>query len=236
MKIGRWTLVRHLDKGGSGDVWIARDGTGAEIALKVLWRQAYANRFQDEIKLYRQLGDRSGILPLIDADFPDPAAQRAGARPWLAMAIGTPVREHLGKEASLAAVVEAVKSYAETLAALAEEGIYHRDLKPSNLYWAGGQFAIGDFGIADFPDKAGLTATGDKLGPANFLAPEMIEYSGDVPRPFQDREQESGCRRRVSAYALMCTGAYGWTCTGSRRTVLVPVATQAVIQPRGLGP
>jgi hypothetical protein len=180
MTVGRWTLMRQLGEGGSGTVWIARDDTRVEVALKILWRQAYVARFQDEIKLYRQLGDWPGVLPLLDADFPDQAAQRRGARPWLAMAIGMPIRDHLGPTASLASVVEAVKGYAETLAGLAEEGIFHRDIKPPNLYWSEGQFALGDFGIADFPDKAGLTKTGEKLGPANFLAPEMIEHSGEV--------------------------------------------------------
>src|SRR5437773_1108380 len=133
-KVDRWTLLRPLGHGGSGEVWVASDDTGAEVALKVLHSRRYAGRFRDEIRLYRQLGARPGILPLIDAHFPDDGEQRSVGKAWLAMAIGTPVADHLGPTHSLAAVVEAVKTYAETLAALAEEGVHHRDLKPPNLY------------------------------------------------------------------------------------------------------
>jgi serine/threonine protein kinase len=179
-KIGRWTLLRATGRGGSADVWIAKDESGAEVALKLLRRRTYTARFLDEIRLYRQLGQRPGILPLIDSHTPAEALTRSGAEPWLAMEIGTVISEHLGSAPALATVVQAIECFARTLAELADEDIFHRDIKPSNLYWVAGSFAIGDFGIADFPEKAGLTRAGERLGPANFLAPEMIEYSGEV--------------------------------------------------------
>jgi hypothetical protein len=51
------------------------------------------------------------------------------------MEIAVPMVRHLGPKRSLPIVVEAVRSYAETLTALVEDGIYHRDIKPANLYW-----------------------------------------------------------------------------------------------------
>jgi serine/threonine protein kinase len=179
-RIDGWRLSKYIDSGGSGEVWVATNTAGVEAALKILWNGKYTKRFLDEIKIYRQLGYRPGILHLIDSYTPDEALPEPGGRPWLAMQIGVTITDYLGQDPDLEAVVTAVESYANTLAALAEEGVFHRDIKPSNLYWADGQFAIGDFGIADFPDKAGLTETGEKVGPANFLAPEMIDYSGDV--------------------------------------------------------
>jgi serine/threonine protein kinase len=179
-RIDGWTLLGFIGKGGSGEVWSANKGDAPNVALKILWRRKYAERFLDEIRLYRQLGDHPGILRLVDSYMPVSSQAESGRRPWLAMEIGVPITEHLGPDADLADVVKAVESYAKTLAGLADENIFHRDIKPSNLYWANDQFAIGDFGIADFPGKAGLTETGEKLGPANYLAPEMIEYSGDV--------------------------------------------------------
>src|SRR6266545_1624170 len=142
-RIDSWTLLRFLGKGGSGEVWIAKDEVGSEVALKILWQQKYVRRFLDEIRLYHQLGNRSGILPLIDSHIPDPAARKSGKRPWLAMEIGTLVISYLGSDPDLTAVVESVKAYAVTLASLAEEQIFHRDIKPSNLYWAADEFAIG---------------------------------------------------------------------------------------------
>jgi serine/threonine protein kinase len=179
-QVGPWKLLYLFGKGGSSEVWAAEDSSGSKVALKILWKQAFRRRFLDEIRLYRNLDSRTGILPLIDSHIPSHVDAKAGAQPWLAMEVGTPVIDYLGPDADLALVIDAVKEYASTLVSLAEENIYHRDIKPSNLYWLNGHFVIGDFGIADFPEKSGLTRTGERLGPANFLAPEMIEYSGEV--------------------------------------------------------
>jgi serine/threonine protein kinase len=180
-RVEQWTLRERFGRGGSGEVWGAEDESGRGVALKILWNKKYTARFLDEIKIYRQLGDRSGILPLIAASLPsDDEARPPGKNLWLAMEIATPLEEYLNVFLTLEITVIAISEIAGTLAALADEGVYHRDIKPSNLYFLDGGFAIGDFGIADFPDKAGITQTGEKLGPANFLAPEMIDYSGEV--------------------------------------------------------
>jgi serine/threonine protein kinase len=180
--VDRWKLVRFLGRGGSAEVWAAEGAAEGEIALKILNSKGrYEGRFLDEIKLYKQLGDRSGILQLVDSHIPDEAPGRRRTPPWMAMEIGTLITAYLGPNPNLSAVVESVRSFAGTLARLAEDGIHHRDIKPPNLYWARGEFRIGDFGIADFPAKSGLTRTGERIGPANFLAPEMIESSGNVP-------------------------------------------------------
>jgi serine/threonine protein kinase len=179
-RVDQWTLRERFGKGGSGEVWAAEDESDRDVALKILWNKKYTARFLDEIRLYRSLGDCPGILPLIDASLPPDGAQPSATNLWLAMEVATPLEEYLNAALDLEITVIAINDIAGTLAALADEGIYHRDIKPSNLYWLDGGFAIGDFGIADFPDKAGVTRAGEKLGPANFLAPEMIEYSGEV--------------------------------------------------------
>jgi hypothetical protein len=75
---------------------------------------------------------------------------------------------------SLRGVVDAVAQVAGTLAELAEDGIFHRDLKPDNLFELEGRFLVGDFGLAEFPDKERHTTNDRKLGPWGFLAPEML--------------------------------------------------------------
>jgi hypothetical protein len=70
-------------------------------------------------------------------------------------------------------VVGAVAAIAVTLASLADEGVAHRDIKPDNLFELDGWWAVGDFGLVTYPDKDPRTEHGRKLGPLEYMAPEM---------------------------------------------------------------
>lgn len=64
---------------------------------------------------------------------------------------------------------------------LQEAGIAHRDIKPDNLFWFGNRAVFGDFGIATWPNRdANLTAFGEKVGSAHFLAPEVRAIGDSV--------------------------------------------------------
>ena len=175
-RIGEWTLLAELGEGGNAIVWRAQCDAGTVAALKILKNhkpssEAY-RRFRDEIALLRNLSPQPGVLPLIEASLPSRPTRRDPA--WLAMPEAMDIRTALGDRPALETVVEAVATIGETLEALAERGVYHRDVKPSNLYRYDQTWVIGDFGLAEFPDKEELTRDGQKLGPAHFLAPEMI--------------------------------------------------------------
>jgi serine/threonine protein kinase len=94
----------------------------------------------------------------------------------LATPIATPIQEAL-KVRPLVDAVGAVLAVAETIAQLHSEGVSHRDIKPNNLYQFQGRWVVGDLGLVDFPDKDSLTETGERLGPWNYLAPEMLEQA-----------------------------------------------------------
>ena len=175
--LGPWTLHEKLGEGGNATVWHAtRTETGEEVALKVIdakkpSKEPY-RRFVQEITVLRGLGDRPGVLPVLDAYLPEEASSED--RPWLAMPIATPIREALADE-PLETAVDAVATVAETLAGLQEEhGIGHRDIKPDNLYERDGNWLIGDFGLVDAPDLEELTRSNRPLGPAHYTAYEMI--------------------------------------------------------------
>jgi serine/threonine protein kinase len=62
-----------------------------------------------------------------------------------------PVREALSG-APLERTVEAIASYAETLARLhAEHAVAHRDIKPRNLMYRGDRWLLADFGLVTCP-------------------------------------------------------------------------------------
>jgi serine/threonine protein kinase len=114
------------------------------------------------------MGARRGIIPVKDAYLPQ---EPEDGRPWLAMEIGTPIKQAFGHNPSVEEVIIAIADIAGTLAMLAQEGIYHRDIKPDNLFRLGDEWAVGDFGLASFPNKEALTEDGRRLGPGLRLWP-----------------------------------------------------------------
>ena len=176
-KIGHWTLIEELGRGGNGVVWKASDKDGNEVAVKILLVQRKDSylfkRFISEIELLRSLGPLPGILPILDSYLPDVPSYKDPS--CFSMPIATPILHVLEKQTTLPVIIEAIASFAETLAELADRGISHRDIKPANLFQFEGKWVIGDFGIADYPEKEALTKPGQKLGPLHFMAPEMLE-------------------------------------------------------------
>lgn len=174
-QFGSWHLVEPLGSGGNAEVWKATGSDGHSAALKVLHNKNPNSepfkRFQAEVTLLLRLGATEGLLPIIDANLELNASQSFA---WFAMPIATPIRKALEETPAIEMVVRAVADIATCLAKLNGDGISHRDIKPDNLYRYEEQWAVGDFGLASYPDKEALTAEGKKLGPLYYLAPEML--------------------------------------------------------------
>jgi serine/threonine protein kinase len=196
-RLGNWILVETLGAGGNGVVWRARHIDDREAALKILKlkvspsSKAY-RRFKAEVASLRQLACERGVLPIIEHNLPE--RPTASEPPWLVMPIATEIGQALGVGASLMEVVFAIRSIARTLASLHERGFVHRDIKPGNLYFFDGDWCVGDFGLVKFPGREPLTVPGEKIGPQNYLAPEMLSAS-------EDEEDQ----RPADVYSLMKT-------------------------------
>ena len=180
-RLGKFTAVSAIATTTHARVWEATDPDGNRVAVKELKShrleaEAY-RRFRDEVA-FHTAGPHPGVLPILDAHVP---TTPSGADPaWLAMPIAETVRAALGTSPTLDQVVDALRVYADTLARLAEAGVHHRDLKPDNLFRHEGDWVVGDFGLVTWPGKQALTEPGQKLGPAHFVAPEMVEHRGGV--------------------------------------------------------
>lgn len=175
------TLVLHrrvLGEGGNGKVYEAHHQAAPDVpvAVKVLERkgeEAY-KRFQYEVEAHKIIGSHPGVLPLQDARIPAYSSDEA---PWLVMPVATSIRQALGPSPELEKVVAAIEEIASTLSDLKEKhGMSHRDIKPENLFEYGGRYVIGDLGLVSFPGKEVLTEPGDRVGAANFQAPETLNH------------------------------------------------------------
>ena len=138
-------------------------------------------RFQREIQTHQKIGSRPDVVPMIDWYLPDAPSRRD--RAWMSMPIAQPVRQALSGR-TLEEVVAAVASFSRTLADIAaQHGIAHRDVKPGNLYRHDEAWAVGDLGLVDIPGAEALTDPDRIVGPANFVAYEMMVLA-DTADPY----------------------------------------------------
>jgi serine/threonine protein kinase len=176
-RYGQWELIgtKPLGKGGNGEVWRVTGADGRPGAIKILFGvkgkggRYRLGRFRDEIAFLLAHGDVPGILPLLDSDISEDPAEVS----WYVMPVATPIRDALGNDPDPGTVVAIAAGIAETLASLAEEGVAHRDIKPDNLFQLNDRPVVGDFGLVTYPDKDPRTDRGRKLGPLDYMAPEM---------------------------------------------------------------
>lgn len=176
-RYGQWTITGEdpLGAGGNGQVWRVKAADGRTGAIKILFAgggpggRYRLGRFLDEIAFLRAHPAASGILPLLDSRISGDPREMS----WYVMPVARPIRDALGPDPAPGLVVDAVAVIAATLAALADEGVAHRDIKPDNLFELDGQWVIGDFGLVTYPDKDPRTEHGRKLGPVDYMAPEM---------------------------------------------------------------
>lgn len=176
--MGPWVLGDKLGEGGNSVVYRATraDGRGP-VALKVINERRVEEepyqRFLREVEFMTTHRSTPGLLPLVDAYLPEKPTRTN--RAWLATPVATRIDEALAT-GSLDDVVVAVTAVARTLATLEEQfDVAHRDIKPGNLYCLDGEWLIGDFGLISVPDVDELTKDGRQMGPANFIAFEMID-------------------------------------------------------------
>ncbi|MCH7232903.1 serine/threonine protein kinase [Glycomyces sp. L485] len=188
---GRYELARPVGAGGMGRVWQGLDARlEREVAVKVVrpdlldgpLREEAAARFRREARVTARIA-HPGVPAIFDAGLDEDTDEL-----YLVMAYlpGLSLRDLLDESAPLPADWSTAigAQLASVLAAAHEHGVIHRDLKPANIIvGVDGRVSVVDFGIAAVltGEATRLTATGDKPGTLNYMAPEQIKARPPSP-------------------------------------------------------
>ncbi|MDY3049311.1 MAG: protein kinase [Rothia sp. (in: high G+C Gram-positive bacteria)] len=200
---GRYTLTERIAIGGMGEVWKARDKVlGRTVAVKILKEEytgdpGFLERFRAEAR-HTALLNHPGVANVFDYGEEDGSA-------YLVMELvpGEPLSNIIERDKQLPAdrILNIMAQTARALAAAHAQGLVHRDVKPGNLIITpDDRVKVTDFGIARLADQVPLTATGQVMGTAQYLAPEQA--TGQQATPSSDM------------YSL---GIIGYECLAGRR-------------------
>lgn len=190
---GRYEVLRHVARGGMGEVYEALDRElGDPVALKVLHPDLARDdraveRFKREIRLARRVA-HPNVCRVFDLEFHDDEAG-GGRTAFLTMEFlpGETLEELLRSRRRLepSEALPIVRQVAGALSAAHESGVVHRDLKPANVLLvpeAGGRkrAVVTDFGLAAVRAEVehggpALTRSGHVVGTASYMAPEQAQ-------------------------------------------------------------
>jgi tRNA A-37 threonylcarbamoyl transferase component Bud32 len=191
--IGEFTIVRPLNEGGMGAVYVAMQAsTGRQRALKVMHREIVADpsqhrRFEQEARIGSQIRSEH-VIEVIAAGV-DPATHL----PYLVMELleGEDLRHRVDGRGALpqGEVAAIFEQTCHAMAAAHVAGVVHRDLKPENVFLARSLRAgseaftvkVLDFGIAKLVAEAGTRLTRGSVGSPLWMAPEQTTQAPVTP-------------------------------------------------------
>jgi protein kinase-like protein len=177
----RFEAVRLLGRGGMGDVYLAWDRLlSRQVAIKVLAPEladdaVARERFAREAALAGRLGSHPHIVTTHDAG-------EWEGRPYVVFEYlpnGSLADRQHENAPPPATVLRWLGQAAAALDYAHAAAVVHRDVKPANLLLdADDNVAVADFGVSRRDGETTLTAQGDVVGTAGYLAPEQLDGRG----------------------------------------------------------
>ncbi len=184
--IADYEMLRVIGRGSYGDVWLARGLTGIVRAIKVVWRDRFADAgpFEREFKGLKEFAaislgesiqmallhigrnDDEGYFYYV-MELADDADRGRDIVPasYVPLTL-TEARKRRGRLPAAECVNIGVE-LSRVLAGLHKRGLIHRDIKPSNVIFVGGVAKLADIGL--------VTPTSDAstfVGTEGFVPPE----------------------------------------------------------------
>lgn len=182
---GNYDLVRRIDVGGMGEVYLARQRTafGREVAVKIIRSDLVHDitarkRFLREAEVSAHL-KHEHILPLVE--FGEEQGRLFLVTPYIQS--GTLALRLQSGPLSLSEARNLFSALVQAVAYIHKRGVVHRDLKPSNILLDREEDSsqvyvrLIDFGIASIQGMsagAALTSAENEMGTLAYMAPERI--------------------------------------------------------------
>lgn len=199
-RFGHYLLHEVIGTGGMGQVARATDTRlGRDVALKVMHPSTatddeYRARFKREAAIVARLTDPH-VIPIHGYGEID-------GRLYLDMRLveGRDLAQLLDRgQLEVSRTLDLLSQIGDALDSAHRAGLVHRDVKPSNMLVDPRGFAyLVDFGIASSISQQDLTATGQVVGSASYMAPERL-HAGSHPDA------------RSDVYSLACVLYQGLT-------------------------
>ncbi len=182
-KFGDYLLLQLLGKGSQGEVWLAQDSIGRNVAVKQLsgfQESKQVHREVQALKLYQGLSDEPHLLRVLHIGTSDAGVfysmeladslKSEGGKEYVPMSLAHQLSSTgaMSAEISRQIIVEVL----DGVAALHSRGLLHRDIKPANILRVNGVWKLADIGLLT-EDRADVTA----LGTLEFMAP-----NGDIDK------------------------------------------------------
>lgn len=172
--VGGMTLLGRLGVGGMGVVYLARQGDGDLVALKVIRPDLTADpqfrsRFTQEVR--HALRVRGPFLAEAREASTSLTPQFIA---WVYVPgedLGVTVRSHGPLAADEVAALAA--ALADSLGRLHSAGVVHRDVKPSNIQIGPRGPILLDLGVSKSTDTTSLTTTAMSIGTPAWMSPEQ---------------------------------------------------------------
>src|SRR5579862_22652 len=189
--IGRYRIVRVLDRGGMGTLYVAEHMLlGKPVVIKLLrpdlsHHEEMVARFFNEAKVAAAIR-HPGVIEIFDF------GHHTDGRGYLVMEHldGCSLQHRLRVRGRLSEheAIAIARSVASVLAAVHARGIVHRDLKPDNVFLVpdpdatrGERVKVLDFGIAKLGgDDPSMTRAGALMGTPSYMSPEQARGAGEV--------------------------------------------------------
>lgn len=182
-RFGNYDLIRPIDTGGMGEVYLAhqRSAFGRPVAIKIIRSDLVHDttaraRFLREAEVSAHL-KHEHILPLFE--FGEDQGRLFLVTPYIDG--GTLARRLKSGSLSLFQVRQLFVPLVQAVAYIHRRGVVHRDLKPTNVLLdeQDGQIYVRliDFGIAMVQGRAAsppLTTAGNEVGTIAYMAPERL--------------------------------------------------------------